>query len=39
MEVTEVPVPEINDDEMLVKVEQTVICGTDVPECKAFSFG
>ena len=34
IEIMELPVPEINDDEVLVKVEQTGICGTDVHEYK-----
>ena len=29
IEIFELPVPEIGDDEVLVKVEQTGICGTD----------
>lgn len=39
IEVLELPVPEINDDEILVKVEQTGICGTDVHEYKGDPFG
>lgn len=39
IEIYEVPVPEINDDEILVKVEQTGICGTDVHEYKGDPFG
>jgi L-iditol 2-dehydrogenase len=33
-EIKEYPIPEINDDEMLVKVEGCGICGTDVHEYK-----
>lgn len=39
IEIKELPVPEINDDEVLVKVEQTGICGTDVHEYKGDPFG
>lgn len=39
IEILELPVPEINDDEILVKVEQTGICGTDVHEYKGDPFG
>ena len=39
IEIMELPVPEINDDEVLVKVEQTGICGTDVHEYKGDPFG
>ena len=39
IEILELPVPEINDDEILVKVEQTGICGTDVHEYKGDTFG
>ena len=39
IEILELPVPEINDDEILVKVEQTGICGTDVHEYKVDPFG
>jgi len=39
IEVREVPIPEINDDEVLVKVEQVGICGTDVHEYKGDPFG
>ena len=39
IEVMELLVPEINDDEILVKVEQTGICGTDVHEYKEDPFG
>lgn len=34
IEILTLPVPEIGDDEVLVKVEQTGICGTDVHEYK-----
>ena len=39
IEIFELPVPEIGDDEVLVKVEQTGICGTDVHEWKVDPFG
>lgn len=39
IEIYELPVPEVNDDEVLVKVEQTGICGTDVHEYKGDPFG
>lgn len=39
IEILELPVPEINDDEILVKVEQTGICGTNVHEYKGDPFG
>lgn len=39
IEIKEVPIPEIDDDEVLVKVEQTGICGTDVHEYKGDPFG
>lgn len=39
IEVMELPVPEIGDDEILVKVEQVGICGTDVHEYKGDPFG
>lgn len=39
IEIKALPVPEIGDDEVLVKVEQTGICGTDVHEYKADPFG
>lgn len=39
MEVKELPIPEINDDEVLVKVEGCGICGTDVHEYKGDPFG
>ena len=32
IDVMEVPIPEIGDDEVLVKVEQVGVCGTDVHE-------
>lgn len=39
IEILELPVPDINDNEVLVKVEQTGICGTDVHEYKGDPFG
>lgn len=39
MEVKELPLPEINDDEVLVQVEGCGICGTDVHEFKGDPFG
>lgn len=39
MEVKELPVPQINDDEILVHVEGCGICGTDVHEFKGDPFG
>lgn len=39
MEVKVLPVPEINDDEILVHVEGCGICGTDVHEYKGDPFG
>lgn len=39
IDVIEVPIPEIGDDEVLVKVEQVGICGTDVHEYKGDPFG
>ncbi len=39
IDIFELPVPEIGDDEVLVKVEQTGICGTDVHEYKGDPFG
>lgn len=39
IEVRELKVPEINDDEVLVKVEGCGICGTDVHEYKGDPFG
>lgn len=39
MEVKELPIPQINDDEILVHVEGCGICGTDVHEFKGDPFG
>lgn len=39
MEVKELPVPDIDDDEILVHVEGCGICGTDVHEFKGDPFG
>lgn len=39
IDIMELPVPEINDDEVLVKVEGCGICGTDVHEYKGDPFG
>ena len=39
IEICELPVPEINDDEVLVRVEGCGICGTDVHEYKGDPFG
>ena len=39
IEVKEFDIPEIGDDEMLVKVEGCGICGTDVHEYKNDPFG
>ena len=39
MEVKELPIPEINDDEVLVQVEGCGVCGTDVHEYKGDPFG
>ncbi len=39
IEIIEEPIPSINDDEVLVKVEQVGICGTDVHEYKGDPFG
>lgn len=39
IDVMEVPIPEINDNEVLVKVEQVGVCGTDVHEYKGDPFG
>lgn len=39
IEIRELPVPEINDDEVLVRVEGCGICGTDVHEYKRDPFG
>lgn len=38
-EFREYPIPEINDDEMLVKVEGCGVCGTDGHEYKRDPFG
>ena len=38
IEIREEAVPEITDDEVLVKVEQVGICGTDVHEYKGDPF-
>lgn len=39
IEVKEYKIPEINDDEMLVKIEGCGVCGTDVHEYKGDPFG
>ncbi|WP_434654753.1 zinc-dependent alcohol dehydrogenase [Thermoanaerobacterium thermosaccharolyticum] len=39
IEIKEFSIPEINDDEMLVKVEGCGVCGTDVHEYKGDPFG
>ena len=39
MEVKEYPMPEVGDDDLLVKVEGCGICGTDVHEYKRDPFG
>lgn len=39
IEVKEYPIPEIGDDELLVKVEGCGVCGTDVHEYKGDPFG
>ena len=39
IEVFELPVPQINDDEVLIKVEGCGICGTDVHEYRRDPFG
>lgn len=39
VEIKEYPIPEIGDDEMLVKVEGCGICGTDAHEYKRDPFG
>ncbi|MGL4992395.1 MAG: zinc-dependent alcohol dehydrogenase [Sarcina sp.] len=39
VEIKEFSIPEINDDEMLIKVEGCGICGTDVHEYKNDPFG
>lgn len=38
IEIREEPIPSINDDEVLIKVEQVGICGTDVHEYKGDPF-
>ena len=38
-EIKEFPIPEINDDEMIVKVEGCGVCGTDGHEYKRDPFG
>ncbi|HBG55028.1 MAG TPA: theronine dehydrogenase, partial [Ruminococcaceae bacterium] len=38
-EVKEFPIPEIGDDDILVKVEGAGVCGTDVYEWKSDPFG
>lgn len=39
IEVQEVPIPELEDDDILVKVEGAGVCGTDVHEWKGDPFG
>ena len=39
IEIRELKIPQINDDEVLVKVEGCGICGTDVHEYKGDPFG
>ncbi len=39
IEVKEFPIPALNDDDILVKVEGCGVCGTDVHEWKADPFG
>ena len=39
IEVKEIPIPELGDDDILVKVEGAGICGTDVHEWKGDPFG
>jgi L-iditol 2-dehydrogenase len=39
IEVKELPIPVINDDELLIKVDGCGICGTDVHEYKSDPFG
>ena len=39
IEVKEYPIPALNDDDILVKVEGCGVCGTDVHEWKADPFG
>lgn len=38
-EIQEYPIPEISEDEMLIKVEGCGVCGTDVHEFKSDPFG
>ena len=39
IEIQEVPIPEVGDDDILVKVEGAGVCGTDVHEWKGDPFG
>ena len=39
IEVQEIPIPELGDDDILIKVEGAGICGTDAHEWKADPFG
>ena len=39
IEVQEIPIPQLGDDDILVKVEGAGICGTDVHEWKGDPFG
>ena len=39
IEVKEIPIPELNDNDILVRVEGAGICGTDVHEWKGDPFG
>ena len=39
IEIQEVPIPELGDDDILVKVEGAGVCGTDVHEWKGDPFG
>ena len=39
IEVKEYPIPALNDDDILVKVEGCGVCGTDVHEWKVDPFG
>ena len=39
IEVKEFPIPALNDDDILVKVEGCGVCGTDVHEWKGDPFG
>lgn len=39
IEIQEVPIPELKDDDILVKVEGAGVCGTDVHEWKGDPFG